>query len=426
MRNQDLKLKIGKFFKILGPGLISGAADDDPTAVAAYTQAGAQFGYLLSLTALFTIPFMYVIQEMCGRIGMVTGKGLSGVIRVHYSKKILYFAVLLLLITNTVNIGADLGAMAASIQLVLPLPFPLLLILLTVVILTLEIFLSYKTYSKYLKYLTLAFFAYIIAAFLVHQDWTKIVISTIVPYISFNKVFLLAILAILGTNISPYLFFWQSDEEVEEEVEYKKIRSMGRGVPKFTNLDLRHLKLDTAIGMIFSNIIVLFIGITAAATLGVHGLTNVQTAADAAQALKPLAGNFAFLLFMVGILGSGLMAVPVLAGSGSYAISEAFGWKEGLYKRFTQAHGFYGVMTIATLIGIMINFTPIKPIQMLVYAAALNAILAPFLIFLIIIISNNKKIMGEHTSSKLSNLLGITIAALMVIASIAFLLNFSS
>ncbi|MGA2968139.1 MAG: divalent metal cation transporter, partial [Candidatus Levyibacteriota bacterium] len=231
-----LTSRLKKFFKILGPGLISGAADDDPTAVAAYTQSGAQFGYLLNWTALFTIPFMYVIQEMCGRIGMVTGKGLSGVIRTHYSRKILYFAVLLLLISNTVNIGADLGAMAASVQLVIPLPFPFLLIFLTIFILALEIFLSYKTYSKYLKYLTLAFFAYIITAFLVQQDWTKILITTIVPYISLDKAFFLAILAILGTNISPYLFFWQSDEEVEEEVEYKRIRAMGRGVPKFTGL----------------------------------------------------------------------------------------------------------------------------------------------------------------------------------------------
>jgi Mn2+/Fe2+ NRAMP family transporter len=274
-----------------------------------------------------------------------------------------------------------------------------------------------------LKYLTLAFFAYIITAFLVQQDWTKILITTIVPYISLDKAFFLAILAILGTNISPYLFFWQSDEEVEEEVEYKRIRAMGRGVPKFTGLDLRNLKLDTAIGMIFSNIIVLFIGITAAATLGRHGLTSVQTAADAAQALKPLAGNFAFLLFTIGIMGSGLMAVPVLAGAGSYAISEALGWKEGLYRKFTQAHGFYGVMTFATLIGILINFTPIKPIQMLVYAAALNAILAPFLIILIIIVSNNKKIMGEHTNSMISNILGLLITGLMIAASAALLFN---
>lgn len=415
--------KIKQFLKVLGPGFITGASDDDPTAIAAYSQAGAQFGYSQLWTCLFTFPFMSVIQEMCGRIGMVTGKGLAGVIRKHYSKKLLYFAVLLLIIANIINIGADLGAMAASVQLVIPVPFSVWLLIFTIIILLMEVFISYQTYARYLKYLALTLLAYVATALIVKQDWTKIIFSTFIPYLSTDKKYLLNLVAILGGNISPYLFFWQASEEVEEEVEHHKIRAMGRGVPKIRTRDLRDLKIDTIIGMIFSNVITLFIGITAASTLGAHGISNIATASDAALALKPLAGNFSFLFFALGIIGSGLLAVPVLSGSGSYAIAEAFGWKEGLYRKFRKAHGFYGVITIATLVGLIINFTQIKPFTLLYYSAALNGILAVPLLIVIILVCNNKFIMRGYTNSYSSNVLGWLITILMTIAALGLVIS---
>jgi NRAMP (natural resistance-associated macrophage protein)-like metal ion transporter len=417
------KFKIKNVLKAMGPGFISGAADDDPTAIAAYTQAGAQFGYRQLWTALFTFPFMTAIQEMSGRIGMVTGKGLAGVMKEHYSKKFLYVAVTILLVANIINIGADLGAMAAAGQMLLGIPFIFWLFGMTVFTLVMEIFISYRTYAKFLKYLALILVSYIIVAFIVKQDWSAIALSTFIPHVSFNSVFMLSLVAILGTNISPYLFFWQADEEVEEEILHHKIVSMGRGVPKTNQNDFKRLKIDTAIGMLFSNIIVFFICIAAASTLGIHNITDIQTPAQAAQALRPLAGDFAYILFAIGIIGSGLLAVPVLAGSASYAIAESFNWKEGLYRKLKKAHGFYGIIAIATFVGLLINFFSIQPFQLLVYAAALNAILAPPLLIFILFIANNKKIMGQHTNSWISNTLGILITILMFVASIALFLS---
>ncbi len=417
----NLKQKIKKLFKYLGPGFITGAADDDPTAIVVYTQAGAKFGYGQLWTALFTLPFMTVIQEMSGRIGMVTGKGLAGVIKAHYSKKLLYGAVFLLIVANTINIGADLGAMAASGQLIFKVPFIFWLVGITVFTLLMEIFISYKTYAKFLKYLALFLLSYVIVAFIVKQDWHQIFFSTFIPRISLNKIYLLSLLAILGTNISPYLFFWQASEEVEEKIADHKIKIMGRGMPKTGQADIRKMNLDTIIGMVFSNIIVFFIVIAAASTLGRYGIANIQTADQAALALQPLAGNFASILFAIGIIGSGLLAVPVLAGSASYALAESFGWKEGLYRKFKQAHGFYGILTIATLIGLLMNFISISPFQLLIYAAALNAIIAPLLLIFILFISNNKKIMGEFTNSPLSNIFGWFITIIMAVAALSFI-----
>lgn len=417
----NLKQKIKKLFKYLGPGFITGASDDDPTAIAAYTQAGAKFGYGQLWTALFTLPFMIAIQEMSGRIGLVTGKGLAGVIKAHYSKKLLYGAVFLLLIANTINIGADLGAMAASGQLIFKIPFIFWLIGITIFTLLMEIFISYKTYAKFLKYLALFLLSYVIVAFLVKQEWHQIFFSTFIPTISLNKIYLLSLLAILGTNISPYLFFWQAGEEVEEEVAGRKIKMMGKGTPKTGKSDIKKMNLDTTIGMIFSNIIVFFIAIAAASTLGKYGITDIQTADQAALALQPLAGNFASILFAIGIIGSGLLAVPVLAGSASYALAESFGWQEGLYRKFKQAHGFYGVIAVATLIGLLMNFISISPFQLLIYAAALNAIIAPLLLIFILFISNNKKIMGELTNSPLSNIFGWFITIIMAVAALSFI-----
>lgn len=415
--------KLKKFFRKLGPGLITGASDDDPSGIATYSQTGALFGYNQLWTALFSFPFMTVIQEMCGRIGMVTGKGLSGIIRHHYSKKVLYCAVSLLLIANTINIGANLGAMASSAQLILDLPFIVLLIGMTALTLLLEVFVSYKVYANYLKYLTFSLFAYIITMFVVKQDWSRIFYATIVPSFTISREYLLNIVAIMGTTISPYLFFWQTGEEVEEEVVHHKLHMMGKGVPKITHRDIRQMRMDTVIGMLFSNLVMFFIIATTASTLHVAGITTIETASQAASALRPLAGELAFLLFAIGIIGTGFLAVPILAGSASYALSEAFGWKEGLYRKFKQAHGFYGIIIAATLVGLLINFSGVAPFKMLYYTAVINGIAAPPLIVLILRISNNKAIMGNNTNSKLSNILGWIIAGVMGASSIALLFS---
>ncbi len=416
--------KIKKLLKILGPGFITGASDDDPSGIGTYSQTGALFGYAQLWTVLFCFPFMTVIQEMCGRIGIVSGKGLAGVIRTHYSKQVLYIAVVLLLIANTVNIGADLGAMAASAQMVFGVHFIICLITMTIITLILEVFVSYKVYAKFLKYLTLSLCAYIIAAFVIHIDWVKALGSTLVPTVVWSNTYLVNIVAILGTTISPYLFFWQAGEEVEEEVAEGKLRIMGKGIPKITNKDIHVMRLDTVIGMFFSQIVMFFIILVTAAQLHTHGITNIETANQAAQALKPLVGDFAFLLFALGIIGTGLLAVPVLAGSASYAFAEAFGLKEGLYRKFTKAHGFYGIITIATLLGLLINFTAIEPFKMLYYTAVLNGIIAPPLLVLIMLIGNNKSIMGKHTNSLPSNIAGWIITISMTAAALVLLGSF--
>lgn len=413
--------KLKKFLKNLGPGFITGASDDDPSGIATYSQTGAQFGYTQLWTALFSVPFMIVIQEMCGRIGLVTGKGLAGVIKKFYSKKILYFTVLLLLIANTVNIGANLGAMAEAAQLLFGIPFNLLLIGMTVVTLILEIFLDYKVYAKFLKYLTLSLFAYIITVFIVKQDWNTVLFSTIIPSFSFDTSYILNIVAIFGTTISPYLFFWQANEEVEEEIEKGELKTMGVGTPKFTNNDIKSMRADTVIGMMFSNLIMFFIVVTTASTLHLNGITTVETAAQAANALRPLAGDYAFALFALGIIGTGLLAVPVLAGSASYAVAESLGWKAGLYRKLKQAHGFYGVIIISTLVGLLVNFTSIKPFTMLYYTAVLNGLCAPILMVMILLISNNKRILGKHVNGLFSNIAGTVITLFMGICGLILL-----
>lgn len=415
--------KIKKLFEKLGPGFITGASDDDPSGIATYSQTGAQFGYSQLWTAPFSFPFMTAVQEMCGRIGLVTGKGLAGVIRKNYARPILYLSVSILFIANTINIGADLGAMASSAGLIFNIPFVFWLVGITALTLILEIFVSYKVYARYLKFLTFSLFAYIFAVFIVRQDLIAILTSTIIPSFSFNNIYLFNIVAILGATISPYLFFWQADEEVEEEVEKGKIIAMGKGIPKISKLDISEMRKDTILGMFFSNVVMFFIIATVASTLYTSGVHNIETADQAASALRPLAGDLAFLLFAAGIIGTGLLAVPILAGSASYAVSEAFGWREGLYRKFTQAHGFYGVIIIATIVGLLINFLHIPPFKMLYYTAILNGFCAPPLLIIILMISNNKKIMGERTNSLVSNILGIMIAVIMSSAALLLLFN---
>ncbi|MDO8657344.1 MAG: divalent metal cation transporter [Candidatus Levybacteria bacterium] len=419
-----MKKYLSKIIKSLGPGFITGASDDDPSGIATYSQTGALFGFQQAWTALFSFPLMFAIQEMSGRIGLVTGRGLAGVIKEHYPKKILYFTVLLLFLANTINIGANLGAMAGSAKLITGIPFIFLLIGMVVLSLTLEIFVSYKIYSKYLKFLTFALFSYVITAFVVKIDWSKVLVSTFIPTIQFSKIYLVNIVAIFGTTISPYLFFWQASEEVEDEIAHHKLRCMGAGQPKVTPKDISRLRTDTLIGMFFSNLVMFFIIITTGATLFPKGIHNILSASDAALVLRPLAGDFAFLLFALGIIGTGLLAVPILAGSASYAASEAFGWKAGLYRKLNKAHGFYGAITIATLVGILINFIGLNPIATLYYTAVINGIIAPPLLVMILLIANNKKIMGNRTNNKWLNILGIITVIIMTFAACVLLLSF--
>ncbi len=416
--------KIKRFLKLLGPGFITGASDDDPSGIGTYSQTGAAFGYQQLWLIPFALPLMTAVQEMCGRIGMVTGKGLAGIIRRHYPAKILYLAVFLLLLANTINIGANLGAMASTGEMLLGVPFIVWIIVMTVTTLLLEIFVSYRVYASFLKYLAFSLFSYIMTAFIVKQDWSKVFTETFIPSISFSKEALLNIVAVLGTTISPYLFFWQAGEEVEEEVEAGKLRSMGVGIPHINMRSINAMRQDTALGMFFSQLISFFIIVTTASTLNKNGITNVETAVQAAEALKPIAGDFAHLLFALGIIGTGLLSVPILAGSASYALSEAFGWREGLYRKFTQAHGFYGVITLATLIGLLINFMSIKPFKLLYYAAVLNGVVAPILLVMIVFVANNSKIMGRYKNTFLSNLFGWITVVVMSFASLGLIVSF--
>ena len=399
---------IQKFFKTAGPGVITGAADDDPSGIATYTQTGAQFGYGQLWTAVAMLPFMVAIQEACARIGAVTGKGLAAVVKENYSKKILFGTLLLILVANTINIGADLGAMGAAAQLIIPIDFVILTLIFTVLILILEIFTSYKTYARILKWLALSLLAYPITVFLTQQPWGELLHATFIPHIELNFGFLFIITGVLGTTISPYMFFWQASEEVEEE---KKRHMIWGGAVHMTKRFMKALRLDNFIGMLSSEISTWCIIVVAATVLHANGIFDVQTTADAAKALEPLvhsfpnAGLLAKIIFSTGVIGLGLLGVPVLSASASYALSEALNLKSGLNLKLKKAHGFYGIITIATLIGLIINFIGINPIQALVFSAVFNGVAAVPLIFLIAHIARNKKIMGEYKSGNISNTL---------------------
>ena len=412
-----------KLCKKIGPGFITGAADDDPSGITTYSQTGAIFGYSQLWLALFSFPFMIIIQQMCGRIGMVTGKGLAGVIHANYSKPVLYFSVSLLVIANTINIGADLGAMATSAQMLLGLPFLFWLCLMTGFIIALEVFVTYKTYSKVLKYLALTLFAYVVTAFIIKLDLGIIVKNTVFPQIQFSEDYLLNIVAILGTTISPYLFFWQASAEVEEEVADNKIPDMDVGRPKVTRKNVTDMNWDTIIGMFFSQAIMFFIIVTTAATLHANGITNIETASQAAEALRPVAGNLAYLLFAAGIIGTGLLAVPILAGSSAYAVAETTDSKAGLSKKAGRAPVFYGVIVASTLIGMSISLLGIDPIKALYYAAVLNGLAAPPLMVLVILIANNKNVMGKFVNKRNSNIVGWIIVLIMAIAGILLIID---
>jgi len=419
---QLLKTLRGQLRKV-GPGFITGAADDDPSGIATYAQTGAIFGYGQLWLVWFICPFMIVIQQMCSRIGMVTGKGLASVILEHYSRRVLYVTVSLLVIANTINVGADLGAMASSAQMLLGLPFLFWLILITGSIITLEVFVPYRIYSRILKYLALTLFSYVLAALVVRLDWGMVFHYTMVPHINFSADYLLNIVAVLGTTISPYLFFWQASEEVEEEIVNGQITDMGVGKPQVTPRGIAEMDRDTVVGMFFSQIIMFFIIVTTAATLHASGITTIQTASQAAEALRPLAGNLAYLLFAAGIIGTGRRSVPVLAGASAYAVAETAGLKEGLGKKPGRATGFYAVLVASTLVGMSLDLLGINPITALYYTAALNGLAAPPLMALVIMIANRKDIMGRFVNSRTSNILGWTIVLIMTLAGVTLILN---
>jgi NRAMP (natural resistance-associated macrophage protein)-like metal ion transporter len=405
-----------KFLSLLGPGLTTGAADDDPSGIATYSQTGAQFGYGQLWTALFMLPFMTAVQEACARIGLVTGKGVSAVVKQHYSKTVLYSVIALVVIANTINIGADIGAMAAAAQLLVPVPFVLLTLAFTIIILLLEIFTNYRTYSKILKWLAITLLAYPITLFIVHQPWATVLKATVVPHFEFTFAFLFIITGVLGTTISPYMFFWEASQEVEEQ---KAEGRVFRGKPQISWPHIRRMRIDNTFGMVFSEFATWSIIVVGATVLHNSGIKDVKTAADAAKALEPLvhsfphSGFFAKLIFSVGIIGLGLLAVPVLSGSAAYAVCDTFKWKSSLNLKWKRAPAFYSVICIATIIGLLINFIGIDPVKALVYAAVLNGVAAVPLLFLIVRIASSEKIMGQYKNGWLSSvLLWITFIAM--------------
>ncbi|MHB8147215.1 MAG: NRAMP family divalent metal transporter, partial [Vulcanimicrobiaceae bacterium] len=331
-------------FKRLGPGFVTGTSDDDPSGIGTYVQAGAQFGYGQLWIALFSFPVMAAVQEMCGRIGLVTGQGLGAVIRKNYARPVVIFIIGIQVVTNTVNIGADLSAMADSMQLLWRIPYYVLLALMTLLIMALIVLVPYKRYAAILKILGITLLTYVVSAFTVHADWKQVFSATFIPHIEWSKGFILTLIAVFGVTISPYEFFWQANEEVEELVDNSKMLREGAKRPTTTSPDIRALRNDTIFGMFFSNVITFFIIVTAAAALNAHGHTNIQTAAQAAQALRPLAGPLTFMLFTIGIVSSGLLAIPVMAGSSAYAVAGAAGWPRSLGKPFWQEWRFYGII----------------------------------------------------------------------------------
>jgi len=422
------RLGVRGFLKLLGPGLITGAADDDPSGIATYSQTGAQFGFGQLWTALYQIPLLLAVQEACARIGIVTGKGLAGVIKKHYTRNILIGVVFLVVIANTINIGADIGAVAAAAQLVVPLPFILFAVITAVVIVLLEVFVTYKNYAKVLKWLALALLSYPITALIVHEPWRQILYATFVPHFEFTFAFLFIITGVFGTSISPYMFFWQTSQEVEEEIERGLVTDK-TVKPKLPRNTLRNARIDTTAGMIAAEVAQWFIIITTATVLFSHGITTINSAADAAKALQPLVSSFpnsgqiAKDLFAVGVIGLGLLGIPVLAGSSAYAMSEAMGWKEGLSKKFDEAKGFYGVIIIGTLIGLLINFVGINPIKALVFTAVFNGIAAVPLLFLIGKINSNTAILGENKGGALSRIFVWLTFGIMALSAVALLVT---
>jgi len=416
-------LRKGKdYWHMLGPGLTTGASDDDPSGVLTYSQTGAQFGFRFLWLSFWTFPLMATVQEMCARIGLVTGRGLAGNIRIHFSKRMLYLCTALLFAANAFNIGADLGAMAKAVQLLNPhLAFAPIVIGLTVLSLGLQIFTPYIRYAKYLKWMALVLLAYILSAFLAHPNWHAVLQNSFTPKLSFNKEEVLLVCAILGTTISPYLFFWQTSQEVEEQILMGKTTVHLRRPTDAK--DVKSMRTDVWSGMLLSNLVMFFIIAACGSILFPHGVTHIQSAAQAAEALRPFAGNATYFLFAIGIIGTGMLAIPVLAGSSSYALAESFRWREGLYRNLDQAYAFYGVIIISMLVGLGINFIGLDPIKALIYAAVGNAVVAPIILLLIVLMSSNKKLMGRWANKRWSTVVGWFTVLLMSAAGIAAIVS---
>ncbi|MCU6435283.1 divalent metal cation transporter [Undibacterium sp. Jales W-56] len=413
----------GSWVSKLGPGLITGAADDDPSGIATYSQAGAQFGFNTLWTLFFTYPLMVAIQMVSAKIGRVTGRGLATNIRRHYSAWLVYAIVGLLLIANTINIAADLAAMGDALKLlfggrvhIYALGFGLLSLLL-------QVFVPYQRYVKVLKWLTLALLAYVATVFAVKVSWGNVATSTVLPHFSFSPAYITTIVAVFGTTISPYLFFWQASQEVEElranPNDLALIEDGSKASPSF-----RRIKIDTLIGMGFSNLVAFFIMLTTAVTLNEHGLTNIETSAQAAAALRPIAGNFAFALFSAGIIGTGLLAVPVLAGSAAYALSGALRWKNSLEYPPESAKGFYGVISASTLLGIALCFAPINPIKALYWSAVINGVISVPIMAVMMLLASNAKVMGRFTIGQKLKILGWACTIVMSVAVVAMFLTY--
>lgn len=407
--------KTREYWNILGPGLTTGASDDDPSGIATYSQTGAQYGFQLLWLSVITFPLMSVVQEMCARIGIVTGRGLAGNIRAHFSRRILYLCTIMLFGANAFNIGADLGAMAKGVQLLQPSwNFGLLVIGFAVLSVLLQTFLPYAKYAHFLKWLALVLLAYVASAVMAHLDIGSILKHTFTPSIHWTKDQIVLICAILGTTISPYLFFWQTSQEVEDKILDGKITLAAR--QKTDKHHIHSMRIDVWSGMLLSNVVMFFIIAACGAILFPQGITHIESAAQAAEALRPFAGNATYWLFSIGIIGTGLLAIPVLAGSSSYAAAESFKWKEGLYRKFGQAHAFYAILALSVLVGLAINFLGIDPIKALIYSAVANGIVAPLVLALIVIISSNEKIMGKWVNRPWTTRLGWLVTLVMVLA----------
>ncbi len=408
-------VKIKKALRVLGPGLVTGASDDDPSGIATYSQAGASFGYATLWTALLTFPLMAAIQGMCARIGIVTEAGLTVTLKNHYPKAVLYTMILFSFPAITFNIGADIQGMGAVAHMLIPsIAVSVFCIVITGILIFIIIKYPYQKLALILRWLCLSLLLYFIVPFLVKQNWTAVLKSTFIPSIQFNKEFISILVAILGTTISPYLFFWQATMEAEDIAHKKRKVFVNKQI-------LDNMKTDVNFGMLFSNLVMFFIILTTGTVLFSAGIKQIDTVEQAAKALEPLAGKLTYLIFAIGILGTGLIAIPVLAGSQSYMLAETFGWKLGLDKKFNEAKGFYITIVVSLLIGLSLDSIGISPIQALIYTAVLYGLTSPVLIAIILHISNNKQIMGEFTNSKLSNILGVITFLFMTFAATALL-----
>ncbi|MDN8068982.1 MULTISPECIES: NRAMP family divalent metal transporter [Burkholderia cepacia complex] len=405
---------------VLGPGLITGASDDDPSGIATYSQVGAAFGYGLSWTLLFSYPLMVAIQMISARIGRTTGHGIAGVLRLHYPNWLLQWAVVLLLVANIINLGADLGAMADAMALLLPGPRLLYVLLFSVICVCMQLLLQYTRYVAVLKWFTLSLFAYFAVLAVVHLDWMRLATRLVIPDLHWNAGYLTAVVAVFGTTISPYLFFWQSEEEVEDMHVHPKRQDLF-DAPQQGSGALHRIEIDTVAGMGLSNLVALAILATTAATLNVGGITDIQTSAQAAQALRPIAGSFAALFFTTGIVGTGLLSVPVLAGSAAYAIGEARSWPVGFTRKVQEAKAFYATIAIATLIGMIVNFTSINAIKALYWSAVLNGVVAVPIMIVMMLVASRADIMGRFVVQGRLRMLGWLATLVMLVIALAML-----